>query len=102
MNGRKVNLARREVEHPDGERKLLSDKEAAILRYLSGCRDRAVSREELLRRVWGLDPHGIETRTVDMHIARLREKLGDSAEQRMIVTVRSKGYMLADDVMTAS
>ncbi len=50
-------------------------------------------------RHWGLNPKGIQTRTVDMHIARLREKLGDDpAEPRIILTVRGKGYMLSGAV----
>ena len=72
----------------------LSEREADILRYLAANRTRAVDRDELLQRVWGLDPTNIETRTVDMHIARLREKIGE----HMIETVRGKGYMLARDV----
>jgi two-component system alkaline phosphatase synthesis response regulator PhoP len=94
----RVALERREVS--DGERrKSLSEKEADILRYLAGARGRAVSRSELLARVWGLDPRGIDTRTVDMHVARLREKLADPpAQSRWVVTVRGKGYMLGDDV----
>jgi DNA-binding response OmpR family regulator len=91
-----VDLARREVVLPDGERRAISDREAAILRYLAGSAGRAVSRDEILQRVWGLDPHGITTRTVDMHVARLREKLahGSADGESIIVTVRGKGYML--------
>lgn len=69
----------------------ISDKEADLLRYLIRAAGRAVSREELLRHVWRLEARGMETRTIDMHIAHLRTKLGD-AEQNMIVTVRGKGY----------
>jgi DNA-binding response OmpR family regulator len=57
---------------------------------------RAVSREELLSRVWGLNPKGVTTRTIDMHIARTREKLRDATDDtQTILTVRGKGYMLA-------
>ena len=57
---------------------------------------RAISRDELLSRVWGLDPRGMQTRTVDMAVARLREQLGDDpGNPAVIVTVRGKGYMLA-------
>lgn len=75
-------------------RTTLSEREAEILRYLAANRGRAIDRDELLQRVWGLDPHNLETRTVDMHIARLREKIGED----MIQTVRGKGYMLAQSV----
>ena len=52
-------------------------------------------REELIEHVWGLNPRGMQTRTVDMHIARLREKIGDNgSEPAVIVTVRGRGYCL--------
>ena len=102
LDDREIDLERREVRLGDGEVRTLTEREAAILRYLAGSRDRAVDRDELLHRVWGLDPRGLETRTVDMQIARLREKLGRSSDDEpVIVTVRGKGYMLADAVKTA-
>jgi two-component system alkaline phosphatase synthesis response regulator PhoP len=74
----------------------LSEREAELLRYLAANAGRAVSREELLSRVWRLDATGAETRTVDMHVARLREKLRDDPENpRVLMTVRGKGYMFA-------
>jgi len=98
-DGTSIHLARRQVVRADGERQLLSERETEILAYLAASRGRAVGRKELLQHVWGLDPRGIETRTVDMHVARLREKIGDSARTpSIVVTVRSKGYMLGDDV----
>jgi DNA-binding response OmpR family regulator len=46
--------------------------------------------------VWRIDPSGISTRTIDMHVARLRDKLRDSGDDpRILLTVRGKGYMLA-------
>ena len=67
-----------------------------MLHYLACHAGRAVSRDELLARVWGLNPAGITTRTIDMHIARLREKLHDDpAHPRIVLTVRGQGYMLA-------
>jgi DNA-binding response OmpR family regulator len=71
----------------------LSEREAELLRYLAMNAGRAVSRDEILARVWRLDPKNIETRTIDMHIARLREKLRDPDGQ-LILTVRGKGYAL--------
>ena len=57
---------------------------------------RAISREELLDNVWRISPQGLPTRTIDMHVARLREKLRDDpAEPRVLLTVRGKGYMFA-------
>jgi DNA-binding response OmpR family regulator len=58
-----------------------------------------VAREELLRHVWRLDPRHVETRTIDMHIANVRAKLGDDgASPRVLVTVRGKGYMLVSKI----
>src|SRR5438045_362240 len=64
-------------------------------------RERAVSREELLTHIWGIEPTGLETRTVDMHIARLRTKLRDPSGRKTpeaILTVRATGYMAAPDL----
>ncbi len=91
-----VDLARSEVRLDDGQRVELSERERELFRYLASNPGRAVSRDELLSRIWQVDPSGIETRTVDMHIARLREKLQDDpALPRVIVTVRGKGYKFA-------
>ena len=105
-NCRTIRLARREVALADGSLRELTERETAILNYLAAHRGRAVDRMELLQNIWGLNPNGIETRTVDMHIARLRERIGDDAaddaggDSPMIVTVRGKGYKLADSVVT--
>ncbi|HSQ56283.1 MAG TPA: response regulator transcription factor [Gemmata sp.] len=92
-----IDLHRREIRWPDGTRQDLSETEAALLTYLVANRERAVSREELLSRVWGIGTAGLETRAVDMHVARLRAKLrmpdGSDHEAEAIVTVRAHGYM---------
>ena len=91
-----IDLERREARLADASAVPLSEKEAQLITYLAIHPDRAVSRDELLQRVWGLDPRGVTTRTIDMHIARLREKLGDDpAAPTFVSTVRGKGYMLA-------
>ncbi|MBM4087989.1 MAG: response regulator transcription factor [Planctomycetes bacterium] len=91
-----IDFARREVRLHDGSRCELSEKEAELLRYLVQHRGRAISRDELLGNVWRISPQGVSTRTIDMHIARLREKMQDDpAEPRIIMTVRGKGYMFA-------
>ena len=71
-------------------------REMALLQYLYAQRVRAVSREELLQRVWGYaNAQEIETRTVDIHIAKLRRKLEvDPADPRGLLTVRGAGYRL--------
>jgi DNA-binding response OmpR family regulator len=95
--GRVIDFERREARVPSGAVRTLTEREAEVLRFLSVNRGRAVSRDELLQKVWGLDPRGTHTRTVDMAVARLRENLDDDpAEPSVIKTVRGKGYMLAD------
>lgn len=91
-----LDLARREIRWSATERIDLSETETALLKYLLNNRDRAVSREELLGRVWGIGTAGLETRAVDMHVARLRVKLRDPQledQPEAIVTVRAHGYM---------
>ena len=92
-----ADLARREVRLAGGKREELTDREVALLRYLAANPGRAVSRDEILTRIWRLDPRGIDTRTIDMHIARLREKLRDDPDKpAIILTVRGVGYMFAE------
>ena len=93
LPGGRVDVARREIHFDDGERCALSERELQLLYYLATNRGRAISRDEILTRVWRI-PGGVETRTIDMHIARLREKLRDtSTRPRVLLTVRGKGYM---------
>ena len=91
-----VDLDRREARFDDGARVELSERESEVLAYLARNAGRAISREELLSRVWRLDPRRVATRTIDMHVARLRTKLRDTSDDpRVLLTVRGKGYMLA-------
>lgn len=96
-----IDLERRELRR-DNERDTLSETECAILLHLAAYPGRVISRDELLTRVWGLSGDGIETRTIDMHVARLRAKLAamnnDKIDEPYIVTVRGKGYMLGPAV----
>ena len=71
-------------------------RELEILRYLAANAARAVSREELLNKVWGYARGcGIETRTVDIHVAKLRRKIEPNpTEPSHLVTVRGVGYRL--------
>jgi DNA-binding response OmpR family regulator len=78
VDGRPVRLTRREFE---------------LLRYLVQNKDRVVSRDRLLERVWGYD-RVIETRSVDVHVGRLRSKLGPAGRQ--IETVVGLGYRFID------
>lgn len=91
--GGSLNFAASEVLFDDSERCRLSERECELLRYLAANAGRIVSRDELIARVWRLDPWAIDSRTIDMHITRLRSKLRDDpASPRVIVTFRGKGY----------
>jgi DNA-binding response OmpR family regulator len=72
----------------------LTYKEFELLRYLAERPGRVFTRPALLREVWGYDFYG-GTRSVDVHIRRLRAKLGPELVQ-LIVTVRGVGYRAAD------
>jgi two-component system, OmpR family, alkaline phosphatase synthesis response regulator PhoP len=75
-----------------GEKVDLSERELALLRYLIERRGTVVSRDELLLNVWGYST-APTTRTVDVHIAMLRQKLErDPKNPELIVTVHSQGY----------
>ncbi|MCP3668277.1 MAG: response regulator transcription factor [Gammaproteobacteria bacterium] len=71
-------------------------REMEVLQYLHTNGERPVSRGELLNKVWGYAKDlDLETRTVDIHIAKLRRKIElDSASPRFLVTVRGAGYRL--------
>jgi DNA-binding response OmpR family regulator len=71
-------------------------REVDVLRYLAAHTVRAVPRDELLHKVWGYSRNlDIETRTVDIHIAKLRRKIEpNSKEPASLITVRGAGYRL--------
>jgi len=100
---KEVDCGRREICLHDGQRIALSEMEAGILQQLAAHAGRVVSREELLSSVWGIRDGVVETRAIDMHITRLRQKLrgdGPDDDPEWIVTVRGKGYMLGPDAVT--
>ncbi len=78
VNGRDVSLTRREFQ---------------LFEFLVQNKGRVISRDRLLERVWGYDT-GVETRSVDVHVGRLRAKLGPAAGQ--IETVVGLGYRFRD------
>ncbi|MES9898067.1 MAG: response regulator transcription factor [Sedimenticola sp.] len=80
-NGEKLTFTRREME---------------IIQYLDANAERPVSRDELLTQVWGYAKDlELETRTVDIHIAKIRRKIEqDPAHPRYLTTVRGRGYRL--------
>ena len=75
----------------NGEKMILTLKEYELLKALASSPGRVLSRDFLLDRIWGHEYYG-ETRTVDVHIRHIRQKLGDDAG--MIETVRGVGYKL--------
>lgn len=78
--------------HRDGGSVPLTPREVGILRWLHRHRLRAVSRGELLQTVWGASDE-VETRTVDMTIANLRQKIErEPSDPRIIVTIKGVGY----------
>lgn len=78
--GKTIELTRREVD---------------ILRYLIECSDRPVNRQELLKEVWGYGNTQMETRTVDIHITKLRRKVEKDPENpTLILTIRGEGYKI--------
>jgi two-component system response regulator RegX3 len=87
-----ANLAGRRGE----EALTFTRREIDILEYLHANHTRPVSRDELLNKVWGYARDaGIETRTVDIHMAKLRRKIEvDPGEPANLVTVRGAGYRL--------
>ena len=84
------------IEHTvsaDGERITLTYKEYELLKLFLSHMGTAFTREQLMERVWGTDYMG-ETRTIDMHIRTLRQKLGKCGES--IKTVRNVGYRMEE------
>jgi DNA-binding response OmpR family regulator len=77
----------------DGQPVRLTRREFELLRFLVGNRNRVLSRDRLLERVWGYQRF-IETRSVDVHVGRLRSKLGTAGRQ--IETVVGLGYRFVD------
>jgi two-component system, OmpR family, alkaline phosphatase synthesis response regulator PhoP len=85
-----IDFERAEVRKA-GEPLALAGKELQLLRYLVNHRDRVVPREEILQQVWEYDGE-VSSRTIDVHIAWLRQKLDNPQNPKFIQTVRGKGY----------
>ena len=90
--GLRVNVSRHEVSY-QGEMKELTRKEFELLEYLLENKGLVMSRNQILCHVWGYDFDG-ETRTVDVHVRTLRQKLGEAGN--LIETVRGVGYRIGD------
>lgn len=95
--GEDVEMDSRNLSGRCGEEQLrFTRREMEILQYLDANSERPVSRDELLNKVWGYARDlEIETRTVDIHIAKLRRKIEPNpGKPRYLVTVRGAGYRL--------
>ncbi len=91
------NLTGVDSGNKKGEMISFTRREVDILQYLNDHNERPVSRDELLAEVWGYSKNGnIETRTVDIHIAKLRRKIEPNPKTpTVLLTVRGEGYRLA-------
>lgn len=87
-----IDIQKREVRK-DGEVIKLSKKEFDIIWLLYSNKEMVFSGEQLLNNVWGIDYYG-DDRTIDVHIRRLREKLGEEKGQSIIETVFGVGYVM--------
>ena len=94
-NGLVLDPARHEVT-VDGRPIQLTHVEFRLLRTLLDADGRVLSRDQLLDAVWGEDEAEVLDRTIDVHVRRLRDKLGDDADApRWVATVRGAGYRSA-------
>lgn len=90
-----VDFGKGEISFKDGYRSQISRQECELLRHLSRKRGTCVSRDEILAEVWQLNPLRVRTRTIDMHISKLRRKLRDDARHPSVLkTVSGRGYMV--------
>jgi len=77
-----------------GERLRLTEKETAMLKYLLRSSEEIISRDELLAQVWGYNS-GVTTHTLETHVYRLRQKLGQNEKGEEILVTEPGGYRLA-------
>ena len=91
IDGCRFDLGRLEMKRGKASVSL-TPREGGLLRFLHLHRARAVSRAEILEQVWGA-PGDLETRTVDMMVANLRQKIEkDPTQPRILVSVKGAGY----------
>ncbi len=96
LDGCTMDLGRHHASRGGQQPTHLTAREVGILRWLYRHRSRAVPRSELLEHVWGTSGD-LQTRTVDMTIAKLRQKIErDPTEPRIVVTVTGTGYAWGD------
>jgi DNA-binding response OmpR family regulator len=97
LNGLVLDPARHDVT-VDGRPVQLTHVEFRLLQALLEADGRVLSRDRLLDAVWGEDQSEVLDRTIDVHVRRLRDKLGDDADApRWVATVRGSGYRSAPE-----
>ena len=90
----KLDLAESEAIHPGNKRIELTAREVELVRYLLSHANNPVSRDELLEKVWRYE-YSTNTRTVDVHISKLRAKIElHPDDPRYLITLHGVGYML--------
>ncbi len=96
ISSHKIDTANLVGDTDAGSGQTFTRREMDLLQYLHSHRERAVPREELLSKVWGYHQDlNIETRTVDIHVAKLRRKLErDPKQPQLLMTIRGAGYRL--------
>ena len=89
--GATLDSANRLITFKDGRETSLTAREFEFLTYMATHPNRVITRDELLRRVWDVDPRLTDTRSVEMTVMRLRDKLG-AISASPLETLRSQGY----------
>jgi DNA-binding response OmpR family regulator len=93
-----IDLTNALAEHPKKGSVKLSTREIEIIRYLNKHANQAVSRGDLLKNVWRYQRYDNNSRTVDVHISKLRNKIEiDPGDPSFLVTLHGVGYMLKTD-----
>lgn len=86
----KVKIGKKQID--------ISKHQGQLIQFFAANPNRVISRDELYEKVWGESMGGVETRTVDMHIAKLRSTIEQNpAEPKIIKTVRGAGYIYEND-----
>ena len=81
----------------EGKQVVLTAKEFELVSIIVGSSPNVVSRATLLKDIWGYESTNVETRTLDMHIKTIREKLSAVSNEEYIVTVRGVGFVVNGD-----
>ncbi len=97
------SLSPNPTEMPFGRKRRTRSLQRDLLGYLAAHAGRPVTRSELLRHVWQLNPERVLTRTIDMHVALLRQTLCERPRRpKRLLTVRGQGYMLLPGALEAA